>query len=99
MEIYIKSLVSIPKSKNKAVRMPFLILVSKSKKNAGPIIILSISPVTTALKINSANRSIFGYITNIVDYFESLVLPVYFSSVLKPISKPIDKSDLWILFT
>ena len=79
--------------------MPFFILVSKSKKKAGPIIILNMRPVTTALKINSANRFIFGYITNIVDYFESLIHPVYFSSVLKSISKLIDKSDLWILFT
>jgi hypothetical protein len=36
--------------------MPFFILVSKSKKKAGPIIILNMRPVTTALNINSAKR-------------------------------------------
>lgn len=55
MEIKMESENNTPISKASAARIPLRILVSKSRKNTGPIIMLNTKPVITAFTINSNN--------------------------------------------
>ena len=57
--MYIISLSKTPKSKNKADRAPFLILVSNTTKNIGPSIILNNSPNPIPLNNKLINVVVF----------------------------------------
>ncbi len=61
--MYIISLSKTPKSKNKAERAPFLILVSSTTKNIGPSIILNNNPNPIPLN-NKLINVVFFYKVN-----------------------------------